>query len=123
MNRPELLILGCLTAAAFSLIPNTVLAYDFHELQPLVDEQKPVTLSGRVENAMDLREFVNDVRCSVQNPCLVMSGISRLTNVANNEQMRKVVWKRMVRQEYLWVSNKDIATIEKLAARNGFPLN
>lgn len=81
------------------------------------DVKSPLMLYGRAEtsDAPDLEMFQDLVMREPGLSCQTRSSMDRLFRVAHDEQMRKTVWKRMQRQELLWVSNKVLSQIERAA--------
>ena len=55
-------------------------------------------------------------------PCAVIESLPRLLRSAYHPEMRLVVWKRLQRQELLWVERRDLARIEAYAATCNMPL-
>lgn len=66
--------------------------------------------------------FAEKVACDPDIPCTAKNDLNRLIRVAHSPDMRQVVWKRMQRQEFLWLSGCQLRHIEALAADCDMPL-
>jgi len=80
------------------------------------ERARPLLFGSVTYNEPQTRRFRMMVLKDHRLSCAVSMHIARLTRVARNPKMRRKVWHRMKRQEYLRLSGKQLARIEEIAA-------
>lgn len=80
------------------------------------------TIQGKADKPLDIDGFLTVLRGNVDNPCMIFESIERIIIHAYDPKMRKVVWRRMLYQNYLHATDHDIHLIEATADQYGFPL-
>jgi len=90
------------------------------------DDKQPsrIQLFGvaEINDTPKVELFERKVLLDNELPCSMKTNLYRLTRVASDPRMRQIVWKRMKKQELLWVSGKTLSRIQEIAASCNMPL-
>lgn len=108
---------------AFALEPNGGSSPNLLR-QQAVTTTAVTTLYGNIEynDFPDVQSFEAQVLADRDISCDTKKAIRRLVRIADNDSQRMVVWHRMISQELIWASNRELSHIEEIAQACNMPL-
>ena len=86
--------------------------------------QASTMLFGQVELTDEPRVdlFFDLAKQDPQIPCSIKRTLPRLVLVGTDNRMRRLVWKRMLRQELFYADRVELDRVEKLASKCNMPI-
>lgn len=93
--------------------------------------QRPISLDARVTTLVgsisydvfpQVAYFSKKIDSDPEIGCLVRTSLFRLVRVAKSPLVRQLVWKRMLKEEFYWLSGKERRRIEVIAEEADMPL-
>ncbi len=87
-----------------------------------IETQKLLKGTVDVDDSPRVAEFQDALNNDRSLPCYMSEEFRRLVRLAHSPELRKILWKRMNREELLWLKKCHKAHIEELAQMCNVPL-